>query len=356
MLLQAYRKEIFRSKCQSTVESLHCFGHLDQDVGEVLPYLNAVLGGFEYTKDPPSVTFKAHGKLITVHPRKIAINALRDEQEADKILEFPLSRLCFEGPEDELQQTINAQPALVTTSYACLKIAQETSGLPSPAYLAGHSLGEYTALAAADVLDFDNTVYLARERGRLMYEAGLIKPGGMVAVIGLEESLLTEVCIEADTQIANFNCPGQLVISGAKENLTKATELIEARGASRAIPLEVSGAFHSPLMQPAVDGMSEIIDTIAFQDPIVPVIANTTAQPLTTTEQVKAELLRQLCNGVHWQRSVEYMVNEGVSIFIEIGPGKVLSGLIRRINKNVKTLNIGDAEAIKNMKAICGED
>ena len=182
-----------------------------------------------------------------------------------------------------------------------------------------------------------------------MDEAGLRQPGGMVAVIGLDEASLAEVCVETDTRIANINCPGQIVISGAKENLTQAVDLANSRGAYRTIPLAVSGAFHTPQMQPAVDGMAEIIATLSFDDPDIPIIANTTAQPMTTVEQVKLELLGQLCNSVQWQRSVEYMVNDGVSTFIEIGPGKVLSGLIRRINKNVKTLNIGDAQAIKNI-------
>jgi len=273
-------------------------------------------------------------------------------EEADRVLEFPLSRLCFEGPEDKLRQTINAQPAILTVSFACLKAVHDVSGdgmLPPPAFVAGHSLGEYTALAAANVLDFATAVYLARERGRLMYEAGLKKPGGMVAIIGLDEPLLAEVCAETDTRIANINCPGQLVISGAKENLTGAADLAKAKGAIRTISLPVSGAFHTPLMQPAVDGMSEVIDTLSFQEPAIPIVANTTAQPMTTAEIIKEELLRQLCSGIQWQRSVEYMVNEGVSSFIEIGPGKVLAGLIRRINKDVKTLNIGDADAIKNI-------
>ncbi len=280
-------------------------------------------------------------------------------QEADGVLGFSLSRLCFEGPEEELRLTINAQPALVAASFACLKAAQDVIGdknLPAPAFVAGHSLGEYSALAAANVLDFATAVSLARERGRLMHEAGLKRPGGMVAILGLDEASLAEVCQETDTRIANFNCPGQLVISGAKENLTRAAELAKARGASRAIPLPVSGAFHSPLMAPAREGMSRILATLAFRQPAIPVIANTTAQPMTTPEQIKAELPAQLCHGVQWQRSIEYMVDNGVSTFIEIGPGKVLAGLIKRINKNVTTLNIGDAEAIKNMGAVPGPD
>ena len=271
-------------------------------------------------------------------------------EQADEALGFPLSRLCFEGPKEELRQTNNAQPAIVTVSFACLQAARGTgNGLPPPAFFAGHSLGEYTALAAAGVLDFSTTVNLARERGRLMYEAGVVRPGSMAAIIGLDEASLVEVCDQTDTQIANINCPGQLVISGARENVDKAADLAKTKWASRAVPLAVSGAFHSSLMQPAVDGMSEIIATLDFQDPAIPIIGNTAAQPLTTAEEVKAELLKQLCNCVQWQRSIEYMINSGVSTFIEIGPGKVLTGLIKRIDKDVTTLNIGDAEAIKQL-------
>ena len=272
-------------------------------------------------------------------------------KQADETLGFPLSRLCFAGPEDELRQTINAQPAIVAVSFACLKAIQEISGgngLPPPVFLAGHSLGEYTALAAGGVLDFANTIYLTRERGRLMHEAGQKKPGSMTAIIGLDEVSLAEVCGEVNARIANINCPGQLVISGAIDDLAKATDSAKSRGASRAIPLPVSGAFHTPLMQSAVDGMSEIIANLPFSQPSTPIIANTTAQPLTTADSIKEELLRQLCNCVQWQLSIEYMVNNGVSTFIEIGPGKVLTSLIKRINKNVKTVNIGNAQAVRD--------
>jgi len=267
-------------------------------------------------------------------------------------LGLSLSRLCFEGPEDELRQTVNAQPAIVTVSLACLNAAHEvggSDGLPPPAFVAGHSLGEYTALAAAGVLDFATAIYLARERGRLMHEAGLKQPGGMVAVLGADEASLAEVCAETGTRVANINCPGQLVISGAGENLTRAVDLLRSRGVSRTIPLQVSGAFHTPLMQPAADGLAGVIASLTFRQPLMPVIANTTAEPLTTTEAIKEELLRQLCNGIQWQGSVEYMINDGVSTFIEIGPGKVLTGLIKRINREVKTVNIGDAEAVRSL-------
>jgi len=271
-------------------------------------------------------------------------------EQADKALGFSLSKLCFEGPEDELIKTVNAQPAIVTVSFACLEAVRSLNGgLPPAGFVAGHSLGEYTALAAGGVLDFATAVYLARERGRLMHEAGQITPGGMVAVIGLDEEPLAEVCRQTGTRIANINCPGQIVISGARDNLAQAVELVKERGAHRAIPLQVSGAFHTALMQPAVDGMAEIMAKLNFNDPAVPIIGNTTAKPLTTAGAVKEELLAQLCNCVQWQRSIEYMVNDGISNFVEIGPGRVLAGLIKRIDRNVKIINIGTAEAVKSI-------
>jgi [acyl-carrier-protein] S-malonyltransferase len=270
-------------------------------------------------------------------------------EQADKALGVPLTKLIFEGPEDELRQTINAQPALVTAGYACLEAAREISGdkLIAPAFVAGHSLGEYTALAASGTLDFSAAVRLSRERGRLMHEAGQKRAGSMAAIIGLDEIKLAEVCKQSDTVMANINSPGQIVISGAAENMTKAMELATAAGASRVIPLQVSGAFHSSLMQPAAEGLTKYIDATAFQTPAIPIIGNVTALPLTTPEDVKTELKKQLLNPVQWVRSIEYMAQQGVTTFIEIGPGRVLTGLIKRINKEVVTQNLGDLEAIK---------
>jgi [acyl-carrier-protein] S-malonyltransferase len=274
-------------------------------------------------------------------------------EQADKTLGISLTKLCFEGPEDELRQTINAQPALVTDAFACLAAARElkSSNLPQPAFVAGHSLGEYTALAAAGVVDFATAVRLARERGRLMHEAGQKQPGGMAAILGMDETKLAAVCKESDTVMANINSPGQIVISGGAENITKAMALATAAGASRAIPLQVSGAFHSPLMAPAVEGMVKYLEATKFNNPSIPIIANVTAMPLTSVEDVKKELRLQLTSPVQWQRSVEYMVSQGVTTFIEIGPGKVLTGLIRRINKEAKTVNLGDLETIKAFSA-----
>jgi [acyl-carrier-protein] S-malonyltransferase len=280
-------------------------------------------------------------------------------KEADEALNFPLSRLCFEGPEDDLRQTVNTQPAIVMVSLACLKALEEVDTdktLPVPAFVAGHSLGEYTALAASGVIDFATAIYIARERGRLMHEAGLKMPGSMMAIIGLDQNVLADICDKTDTRIANINSPGQLVISGEVDKLARAAELAKEEGAYRVMNLSVSGAFHTPLMQPAVDGMSVILDGISFRKPAIPVIANTTGQPLTEADQVKPELLRQLCNSIDWQGSVEYMVKNGVSTFIEIGPGKVLTGLIKRIDRNVRTINFGDAAGIANMNNILAGD
>jgi [acyl-carrier-protein] S-malonyltransferase len=272
--------------------------------------------------------------------------------EADKVLGIPLSKLCFEGPEEELRQTINAQPALVTMSYACYKAALTSAGnsvIPAPSFYAGHSLGEYTALALAGVLDFPTTLRLARERGRLMYEAGQKSPGGMAAILGMDESGVNDICRETGTWLANINCPGQIVISGTKEKIDKAVALALTRGAARAMALQVSGAFHSPLMQPAAEGLSVIIEKTNFTKSNTPVIANTSALPIVETKAIKEELVKQVCTSVQWQKSVEYMIKNGTSTFIEIGAGKVLAGLIKRIDKNVKVINIGESAELGNI-------
>jgi [acyl-carrier-protein] S-malonyltransferase len=272
-------------------------------------------------------------------------------KQADEVLGISLSEMCFKGPEEELQLTKNTQPALLTVSYACLKAIEEINdgSFSEPDCTAGHSLGEYTALAAVNVLDFQTAVYLACERGRLMHEAGQQSPGAMAAVMGLDEAVLTAICHDTETVIANYNTPGQLVISGMKDNVLKASEQAQSAGASRVVPLNVSGAFHSPLMKPAQEGLAAIIASLEFHDPTIPVVANTTALPLTSGDQVKRELIDQVCNGVQWQRSIEYMINDGITTFIEIGPGRVLSGLVKRISKEVQLQNVGSVETVKGL-------
>jgi len=270
---------------------------------------------------------------------------------ADASLGFSLSRLCFEGPEEELKKTHNVQPAILVVSVACLKALEEAAiaNFPSPTFVAGHSLGEYTALVAAGVLSLADAVLLVRERGRLMYEAGLKNPGSMLAVIGLDEETVKNISFHSGTEISNLNCPGQIVISGAIEALAKANELAKTRGARALIPLKVSGAFHSALMEPIITEFSKIVSSVEFHPPAVPIIANVTARPLIDVGPIKEELVKQLRNCIQWQGSVEYMMHNGVTNFYEVGPGKVLTGLIRRINSELQTFNISGIEDITQL-------
>jgi [acyl-carrier-protein] S-malonyltransferase len=266
--------------------------------------------------------------------------------KADASLGFPLSRLCFDGPDDELTKTHNVQPAILAVSIACLEALEEAAiaDFPSPTFVAGHSLGEYTALVAAGVLGLADAVLLVRERGRLMYEAGLQNPGSMLAVIGIDEETIKDVCLHSGTEISNINCPGQIVISGATQALAEANKLAKMKGARVLIPLRVSGAFHSALMEPVMVKFSEIVSSFRFLPPAIPVVSNVTARPLTDVDSIKEELVKQLRNCIQWQGSVEYMINNGVTTFYEIGPGRVLSGLIRRINSELQIFNISGVE------------
>ena len=271
--------------------------------------------------------------------------------EADASLGFSLSRLCFEGPDEELTKTHNVQPAILVISIACLRALQAARGgsLPSPAFVAGHSLGEYTALVAAGALGLAEAVLLVRERGRLMYEAGLRNPGSMLAVIGLDEETVKDICLQSGTEISNINCPGQIVISGAVQALAEANKLAKTRGARALIPLKVSGAFHSALMEPVIAEFSKIVSNVRFRPPSVPVISNVNARPLTDVDSIKEELVKQLRNCIQWQGSVEYMMRSGVTTFYEIGPGRVLTGLIRRINSELQVFNISGIEDIAQL-------
>ncbi len=261
--------------------------------------------------------------------------------QADDVLGFSLSQLCFNGPEDELVKTVNVQPAIVANSIACLKVAQQYYiGLNTPSFVAGHSLGEYTALVATGVLEFGDALKLVRERGRLMYEAGQRSKGGMLAIIGTDLGLVEEICTYSGCSISNVNCPGQIVISGDIDALTEASKLAKERKVRRVIPLKVSGAFHSALMEPIIDEFQQLILNFPFSTPNYPVIANVTAQPLVSINGIREELVKQLRYCIQWQASIEYLWDKGVSIFYEIGPGRVLSGLIKRICPDAQIFNI----------------
>ncbi|QAV26445.1 [acyl-carrier-protein] S-malonyltransferase [Neobacillus thermocopriae] len=280
-------------------------------------------------------------------------------RQADERLQVSLSQLIFEGPQDVLTKTENAQPALLTTSIAFLQKVKE-AGI-APHYVAGHSLGEYSALVAASVLSFSDAVYAVRKRGEFMEKAVPSGQGTMAAVLGMDEALLQQVVDEASTesspvQLANLNCPGQIVISGAKEAVERASQLAKEKGAKRVIPLEVSGPFHSILMKPAAEQFLSVLDTLAFQESAVPVISNVTAEPMTNPTEIKQRLVEQLYSPVRWEQSVQTMIDLGVDTFIEIGPGKVLSGLVKKINRHVNVHSIFDeASFIATVTALKGE-
>jgi [acyl-carrier-protein] S-malonyltransferase len=270
--------------------------------------------------------------------------------QADEKLGFPLSRLIFEGPQEELTLTVNAQPALLTTSIAILNYFQE-SGVKAD-YVAGHSLGEYTALVAAGSLSFQEAVYTVRKRGELMEKAVPNGEGTMAAVLGMDKNLLTEVT-QAVTdegnpvQLANLNCPGQIVISGSRRGVELAGDKAKEAGAKRVIPLEVSGPFHSSLMKPAAEELSSVLDNINVKNALIPVIANVTAEPMTDSADIKEKLIEQLYSPVLWEDTVRKMIDLGVDTFIEIGPGKVLSGLVKKVDRSAKTFSVSDAETGK---------
>lgn len=301
---------------------------------------------------------------------------------ADFILGFSLSRLCFEGPDEELKKTVNAQPAILTVSIACLAAASETGRLQTAEYMAGHSLGEYSALMAAGALDFSTALNLTRERGRMMYEASLHHPGGMAAIISISKEMLDEICHETGAFIANLNCPGQIVISGTLDAINETIRYAKIQGAKLAIPLAVSGAFHSPLMQSAAIGLKQVIQKYPLVDtpiasnmlwnnsvlatnhligkkvefdltpictPSVSVVGNVYAQPLHTPDDVRNELIEQVCQCVQWERTMQYLLLSGVDTFVEIGPGEVLTGFLGRIDRGVKSLSIGKMDDIESL-------
>lgn len=273
--------------------------------------------------------------------------------EADDTLGFALADLCFNGPEETLRDTINQQPALLTVSVALWR-ALEAAGAPlTAAFVAGHSLGEYSALVAAGALDFAAAVRLVRERGRVMKEAGTAYPGAMAAIIGIDDAVLADVCREASAQgdglgvvCANYNSPGQVVISGDAAALDRAIALAKARGARRAIPLAVSIASHSPLMQEAAHAFAAAVKAAPVHTARVPVVANVTARPMTAAAAIRAEMVEQLTSPVRWTESVRYMVEQGVTSFIEVGPKDVLSGLIKRIDGTLAATSVGDVTGV----------
>jgi len=271
--------------------------------------------------------------------------------EVDKNLGFSLSRLCFEGPQEDLRQTINVQPALLATSVACLRAAQEVSnnGIPEPTFVAGHDVGTYAALVSAGVLSLADASRLIRERGRLMNEAGQRPGGGMVSMTGLDIEVFKNICASTGVEIAYIDAPDQVTLSGTQDNLTKARRLAQIKGARRIVPLRVSGPYNSILMESAIERLRNAISEFTFNKPAVPVVANVTAQPLTDLEAIKEELVSQIVRPVQWQQSVENMIARGVTTFFEMGPGEMLTRLIKRISPGAQAFNISNAQTVSEI-------
>jgi [acyl-carrier-protein] S-malonyltransferase len=276
-------------------------------------------------------------------------------EEADDALGFALSKLCFEGPAEDLQLTENTQPAILAASVAALRAA-ESEGLPRPAFVAGHSLGEYSALVAAGALSLADAVRTVRKRGRYMQEAVPVGAGAMAAVLGADLETIEAACAEARRGdevcgAANINSPGQIVIAGSAAAVERALPLLKERGAKRAIPLKVSAPFHCALMLPAQGRLAADLEGIEFEDLSAPLVTNVDARVIGTGAEARGSLVRQVSSPVRWRESVELLAREGVDTFVEIGPGKVLSGLVRQTAPQSRALNVEDAASLEATRA-----
>lgn len=271
--------------------------------------------------------------------------------EADEALGFKLSQLCFEGPEDRLKLTENTQPAILTMSVAAARVLAE-AGIGAQ-FTAGHSLGEYSAYVAAGTLEFADAVRTVRNRGRYMQEAVPVGQGAMAAVLGMELDALKQICDEASQgevcQPANINSPGQIVISGATGAVQRAADMATSRGAKRAVMLPVSAPFHCALMQPAQDRLEQDLRAMKFNNPDFPVIANVDGELVTSADEARERLIRQVTGAVQWERSMRLLIEKGVEAFVEVGPGKVLCGLMRQIERSKLCLNVEDQPSLQRV-------
>lgn len=280
-------------------------------------------------------------------------------KEADEALGFSMTDLCFKGPEEQLRLTYNTQPAILTCSVAAMKVLEENEIIPS--VVAGHSLGEYSALVCAGAMSFADAVRTVRKRGQFMQEAVPVGEGAMAAIIGLDTDKIKEICAETANmtnqcvQAVNFNCPGQIVIAGATEAVHKACDRLKEAGAKRAILLPVSAPFHSTLMQPATDRLKEVLDSVEIVDAKIPVVANVNAKPETKADEIRSQLVLQAASPVLWEDSVRRMMNDGVDTFVEVGPGKVLCGFIKKVDRSYAPLNVEDMESLEKSLAYLKE-
>ena len=266
---------------------------------------------------------------------------------ANSRLGYDLAKICFQGPETELTNTANAQPGIFLVGWVAFQLLQEQVPLLKFDATAGLSLGEFTALAAAGALSFEDAIQIVRQRGRFMQEACDQTHGAMAAIIGLDEAKTREVCAQAGVELANLNCPGQIVISGASDKLTAACELAKSKGARKAVPLPVAGAYHSSLMASAQPKLEAALAAIRIERPKVSVIANVTARPHEGPVDISRRLVEQVTSPVRWEASMRYLLAQGFSRFIELGPGKALSGFMKRIDANAQLLNVADTASLE---------
>ena len=267
-------------------------------------------------------------------------------ENADQILSYPISRMSWEGPEDDLNDTVHTQPALLVHSTAVLEVFRQKYSGFTPAVVAGHSMGQLSALIASGALDFPDALKLVQRRGELMKQAGELSPGGMAAILGLDILTVDQVCTQASTpaeivQVANDNCPGQVVISGASQALERAIHIAQKAGARKVTPLAVSIAAHSPLMINAQESFNLAVENSQFQVPKIPIVGNVSAQPLNNIRDIQTDLKSQLTSRVRWTESIHWMINNGINLFLELGSGSVLTSLLKRINKDVIGISLG---------------
>lgn len=310
-------------------------------------------------KDQVSFLFPGQGSQSIGMGKQLAEThrAAKDTfQEADQLLGFSLSKIAWEGPQDQLDDTINTQPALFVHSIASLRVIQENYPDFQPVFVAGHSMGELSALVSAGSMDFTDGLQLVRRRGELMKQAGDKSPGGMAAILGLDIDELEKICATSSSeteivQIANDNCPGQVVISGSSPALERAMNAAREAGARRAVRLAVSIAAHSPLMAHAQDSFNQAVDAVPFSDPEIPIIGNVIAKPLNLAQDVRQDLRAQLNSRVRWTESIQYMISNGIMNFIELGNNSVLGGLLKRIDRQSRGISLGNPEDFEKLTA-----
>ncbi len=305
----------------------------------------------------PGQGSQAVGMMKDLYEQYACVKEVFDE--ADEALGFSMTELIAKGPEEDLRLTYNTQPAILTASVAAMKVLNENGVFPDVA--AGHSLGEYSALVCAGAMNFADAVRTVRKRGQFMQEAVPVGEGAMAAIIALDTDTIKTICADVEkrtgkaVQAVNFNCPGQVVIAGATEAVQEAADLMKKAGAKRAMMLAVSAPFHSTLMQPAADRLKEVLDTIIIQDAKIPVMANINAKPETKASEIRENLVQQAAHPVLWEDSVRAMMADGVDTYIEVGPGKVLTGMLRKIDRSLKGENVEDPASLEKTLAYLKE-